>query len=195
MSPSPKILAFAGSARQGSFNQTLVKIAATGAETVGADVTVVDLKEYPMPLFNQDLEAEVGLPESVLQFKALMAAHHGFLIACPEYNSSITPLLKNTIDWASRPQPGEQPMALSCFKGKVVAIMAASPGGLGGLRGLGHVRSILESIGVIVIPDQKAIPAAYQAFDDAGNLKDEKQQAAVVAIGAKLAEITGKLMA
>lgn len=195
MPHSPKILAFAGSTRQGSFNQTLVKIAATAATDAGAEVTVVDLNDYPMPLFNQDLEAESGLPESVLQFKALMEAHQGFLIACPEYNSSITPLLKNTIDWASRPQPGEQPMELTCFQGKVAGIMAASPGGLGGLRGLVHVRAILESIGVIVIPDQKAIPAAYQAFDDAGNLKDDKQQASVGAIGAKLVEITAKLMA
>ena len=195
MPHSPKILAFAGSTRQGSFNQSLVKIAAAGAKSVGAEVTVVDLKDYPMPLFDQDLEAESGLPESVLQFKALMETHQGFLIACPEYNSSITPLLKNTIDWASRPKPGEQSMALSCFKGKVSAIMAASPGGLGGLRGLVHVRSILESIGVIVIPEQKAIPAAYQAFNDAGNLKDDKQQVAVGSIGAKLSAVTAKLMA
>ncbi|NJN37569.1 MAG: NAD(P)H-dependent oxidoreductase [Acaryochloridaceae cyanobacterium CSU_3_4] len=195
MTDSPKILAFSGSARQGSFNQTLAKIAGAGAQAAGAAVTVVDLKDYPMPLFNQDLEAESGLPESVLQFKALMKAHQGFLIACPEYNSSITPLLKNTIDWASRPEPGEQPMALSCFQGKVAAIMAASPGGLGGLRGLVHVRSILENIGVMVIPDQRAIPAAYQAFDDAGNLKDEHHQAAIAAIGAKLTEVIAKLIA
>lgn len=193
MTNPPRLLAFAGSAREASFNKQLVKIAVKGAKTVGAMVTYVDLKDYPMPLFSQDLEEKEGLPETVLQFKGLMKSHQGFLIACPEYNSSITPILKNTIDWASRPEASENPMSLSCFRGKVAAIMAASPGGLGGLRGLVHVRSILESIGVIVIPDQKAIPSAYQAFDEGGHLKDEKQQLAITAIGSKLAEITTKL--
>lgn len=195
MTNPSRLLAFSGSAREASFNRQLVKIAVEGAKAAGAEVTYADLRDYPMPLFNQDLEEKEGLPETVLQFKALMKSHQGFLIACPEYNSSITPLLKNTIDWASRSEPGEKPMSLSCFRGKVAAIMSASPGGLGGLRGLVHVRSILESIGVIVIPDQKAIPSAYQAFDDLGNLSDEKQQLAIVAIGSKLAEITTKLNA
>lgn len=188
-----KLLAFAGSARAESFNKQLVKIAVEGAKSVGAEVTYVDLKDYPMPLYNQNLEEKEGLPETVLQFKALMKSHQGFLIACPEYNSSITPLLKNTLDWASRSEAGEEPMSLSCFRGKVAAIMAASPGGLGGLRGLVHVRSILESIGVIVIPDQKAIPSAYQTFDEMGHLRDEKQQIAIASLGSKLAEITMKL--
>lgn len=193
MTDSPKILAFAGSAREASFNKLLVKIAAAGAEAAGAEVTWVDLKDYPMPLFNQDLEERDGLPETVIQFKELMKSHQGMLIACPEYNSSITPLLKNMIDWVSRSEPDEAPMALSCFQGKVAAIMATSPGGLGGLRGLVHVRSILESIGVIVIPDQKAIPKAYQAFDGEGQLVDERQQQAIVTIAARLAEVTASL--
>jgi NAD(P)H-dependent FMN reductase len=190
-----KILAFAGSAREGSFNKMLVKIAAEGAKTAGADVTYVDLRDLPMPLYDQDLEAKEGLPENVLKLKGLMKSHQGFLIACPEYNSSITPLLKNTIDWASRSEPGEPPLALTCFQGKVAGIMAASPGGLGGLRGLAHVRSILESIGVIVIPNQTAVPSAYSAFDEAGNLKDENQRSSVQAIGAKLADVVAKLNA
>jgi NAD(P)H-dependent FMN reductase len=190
-----KILAFAGSAREGSFNKMLVKIAVEGAKTAGANVTYVDLRDLPMPLYDQDLEAREGLPDNVLKFKELMKSHQGFLIACPEYNSSITPLLKNTIDWASRPEPGESPLALTCFQNKVAAILSASPGGLGGLRGLGHVRSILESIGVLVIPDQKAVSNAYSAFDEAGNLKDEGQRSAVQAIGAKLADVVTKLNA
>jgi chromate reductase, NAD(P)H dehydrogenase (quinone) len=121
---SAKILAFAGSAREGSFNKMLVKIAVEGAKTAGADVTYVDLRDLPMPLYDQDLEAKEGLPENVLKFKDLMKSHQGFLIACPEYNSSITPLLKNAIDWASRPEPGELPLALTCFQGKVAGIMA-----------------------------------------------------------------------
>jgi NAD(P)H-dependent FMN reductase len=190
---TPKILAFAGSARQDSFNKKLVKIAATGARLAGAEVTDLDLHDLPMPLFDQDLEATEGLPGTVLQFKALMKEHQGFLIACPEYNSSITPLLKNAIDWASRPEPGEPPMGLICFRDKVAALMSASPGGLGGLRGLGHVRSTLESIGTLVIPDQKAIANAYQAFDDHGNLKDEKHQTDIQNLGHRLTGILTKL--
>jgi len=190
---SPKLLAFAGSLRQGSFNKQLVKVAAEGAAAAGAKVTYVDLKDYPMPIYDQDWFDQHGFPESVLQLKALMKAHHGFLIASPEYNSSISGALKNMIDWTSRSEEGEPPLALTCFKGKTAAIMATSPGGLGGLRGLSHVRSILESIGVLVIPDQKAIPGAYQAFDQAGHLVDEKNRDAIASIGSKLADITAKL--
>ena len=193
MTNAIKILAFAGSARTGSFNQQLVKIAAEGARAAGAETTYLDLYDLPLPLFDQDLVEREGLPENALQLKALMKSHQGFLIACPEYNSSITPLLKNTIDWASRPEPGEPPLALTCFKDKVAVIMATSPGGLGGLRGLVHVRAILESIGTLVLPDQKAIPNAYQAFDQNGTLKDEKQQAAIRSLGEKLATLLAKI--
>jgi NAD(P)H-dependent FMN reductase len=144
-----------------------------------------------MPLFNEDLEAESGLPQSVLQFRDLLKSHQGFLIACPEYNGSITPLLKNAIDWASRPAPGEP--GLICFKGKVAALLATSPGGLGGIRGLVHVRAILEGIGTLVIPQQKGIPHAHQAFDEQGALTDEKQAAAVRDIAQVLVDVTRKL--
>ena len=97
-----KILAFAGSARKDSLNKKLLKIAAAGAQTAGADVTLVDLADFELPLFNQDLESEQGMPEKAGEFKRLMIAHDGFLIASPEYNSAFSPLLKNTIDWASR---------------------------------------------------------------------------------------------
>ena len=193
MTNSPKILAFAGSARADSFNKKLVKIAVEGAKAAGADVTYLDFRDLPLPLYDQDLEAREGLPDNVLKLKAMMKAHQGFLISCPEYNSSITPLLKNAIDWASRPEPGEPPLSLTCFKGKVAALMAASPGGLGGLRGLVHVRSILGNIGVLVIPDQKAISGAGQAFDEQGNLKDESQQAAIYDIAQKLTTVVAKL--
>lgn len=190
----PKILAFAGSARTNSFNKSLVKIAAQGAKNAGAEVTYIDFRDLPMPLFDEDLEAAEGLPETVIQFKQLMKSHQGFLIACPEYNSSITPLLKNAIDWASRPEPGEPPVSLSCFRNKVAVLMSASPGGLGGLRGLFHVHSILSSIGVLVLPDQKSISNAYQAFDQAGNLVDPKQQEAVENLGGKLTTVLSKLI-
>jgi chromate reductase, NAD(P)H dehydrogenase (quinone) len=188
-----KILAFAGSARKDSFNKKLVKIAVEGASAAGAEVTYLDFCDLPLPLYDGDLETADGLPENALKLKAMMKAHQGFLISCPEYNSSITPLLKNAIDWASRPAPGEP--SLICFKDKVVALMSASPGGLGGLRGLFHVRSILSSIGVLVLPDQKAISVAHQAFDENDNLKDESQQLSVLQLGNTLASVIVKLNA
>lgn len=193
MSNPPKILAFAGSTRTASYNKMLVKVAATGARNAGAEVTYIDLRDFPMPLFDEDLEAAEGLPDNVLKFKELMVAHQGLLIASPEYNSSITAVLKNAIDWASRPQPSEA--GLAAFNNKVAAIMSASPGGLGGMRGLANLRSLLENINVMVIPDQKAIPQAFEAFNPDGTLKDTKQQEAVQHLGAKLAGILAKLSA
>jgi NAD(P)H-dependent FMN reductase len=193
MTNAPKILAFAGSTREDSYNKKLVKIAAEGAKVAGAEITYVDLRDLPMPIYDEDLEAKEGLPENARKFKELLKEHQGLLIASPEYNSSITAVLKNAIDWASRPEPGE-PM-LAAFTGKVAAIMSASPGGLGGLRGLIHVRSILSSINVLVLPDQKAISSAFQAFDEEGKLKDPKQQESVEQLGSKLATILAKLAA
>ena len=187
----PKILAFAGSTRTGSFNKQLVKIGVAGARAAGAEVTLVDLRDLPMPLYDGDLEATEGIPPNGQKFKALMLAHQGLLISAPEYNSGITGVLKNAIDWASRSAPGEAPLA--CFVGKVAALMSASPGGLGGLRSLVHVRSILGNIRVLVLPDQVAIPRAHEAFAPDGALKDPKQQAAIEQLGRTLAEILVKL--
>src|SRR5579872_6970211 len=135
-----RILAFAGSTREDSFNKKLVKIAAEGARAAGAEVTHVDLRELNLPLYDGDLERNSGLPAGGRKLKDLMLAHDGFLISAPEYNSSVSGVLKNAIDWASRPVPGEK--ELECFQGKVAAIMSASPGALGGLRGLVHLRAI-----------------------------------------------------
>jgi NAD(P)H-dependent FMN reductase len=191
MADSPKILAFAGSTRTNSYNKTLVKIAATGARAVGAEVTFLDLRDLPMPLYDEDLEAAEGIPANALRFKEIMVAHQGLLIASPEYNSSISGVLKNAIDWASRPLPGEP--SLAAFTDKVAAIMSASPGGLGGLRGLVHVRSILSNIRVLVIPDQIAIVKAHEAFNPDGSLKDSQQQTSVEQLGAKVAHFLKKL--
>ncbi|MEQ9368668.1 MAG: NAD(P)H-dependent oxidoreductase [Coleofasciculus chthonoplastes F3-SA18-01] len=193
MTNSPKILAFAGSARTASWNKKLVKIAVEGAKEADAEVTYIDFRDLPMPLYDQDLEENTGIPETVRKFKQLMKTHQGLLIASPEYNSSISPLLKNAIDWASRPEPGEPPLSLTCFRDKVAVLMSTSPGGMGGLRGLIHVRAILGTIGVLVLPDQKAISNAYQAFDQNGNLIDETQQASVKKLGSKLATVLAKL--
>ncbi|MGL5832873.1 MAG: NADPH-dependent FMN reductase [Waterburya sp.] len=186
-----KILAFAGSGRKDSLNKKLVKIAAEGARATGAEVTYLDFRDLPLPIYDQDLEQAEGLPNNVRKLKTLMKTHQGFLIACPEYNSSITPLLKNAIDWASRPEPGEP--SLVCFKEKIAVLMSASPGGLGGLRGLVHVRSILGNIGVLVLPDQKAIGNADRMFDEKGNLQDETQQTAIMQLGIKLTTVIAKL--
>lgn len=189
----PRVLAFAGSSRRDSYNAQLIEVAAEGARSAGAEVTVINLASYELPLFNEDLEAAEGAPVNATRLKELFFEHDGLLIASPEYNSSISPLLKNTIDWVSRAAEGEG--SLAAYQGKVAAIMAASPGALGGLRGLVHVRSILSSIGVLVVPDQIAIPRAFEAFGEDGRLRDERQQAKVEAIGAGLATTLQKLTA
>ncbi|TWT89668.1 NADPH azoreductase [Pseudobythopirellula maris] len=186
----PRILAFSGSARKDSFNQRLVTIAARAAEEAGAEVTLLNLADYPLPIFNEDLEAE-GTPDNALKLKKLFLAHDGLLISCPEYNSSITPLLKNTIDWVSRPIEGEP--RLAAYQYKVATLMAASPGALGGLRGLVHVRAILQNIGVTVLPGQVAVGGAAGAFAADGSLKDEKQQASIASLGSGLANYLQRL--
>ena len=141
MAYTPRILAFAGSLRTDSYNKKLVKLAAAGARESGAEVTYLDLRDIPLPLYDGDLLDREGLPENARKLKELMKAHQGFLIASPEYNTSVPGVLKNAIDWASRAAEGEELMA--CFKDKIAAIMSTSPGSLGGLRGLIHLRAIL----------------------------------------------------
>ena len=188
---TPRILAFAGSLRRESFNKKLVPIAAKGARDAGAEVTLIDLKDFSLPLFDQDLEAEQGMPENGKKLKKLFIDHDGLLIASPEYNSSVTAVLKNAIDWVSRPAPGEP--SLVAFRSKVATLMSASPGALGGLRGLVHVRSILSNIGVIVLPDQIAVPKAHEAFNTDGSLKDSKQHSGIEGLGRTLASFLMKL--
>ncbi len=191
MASTPKILAFAGSTRIDSYNKKLVKIAAAGAKAAGAEVTYIDLRDLPLPLYDEDLEAQEGLPANARTFKDLLISHQGLLIASPEYNSSLTAVLKNAIDWASRPAPNEAPLA--AFAGKVATIMSASPGALGGLRGLVHLRSILGNIKVLVLPDQIAVSKAYEAFNPDGTLVDPKQQESIEKLGDGLTKILLKL--
>jgi len=182
-----KLLAFSGSSRAQSFNQKLVTIAAEGAREAGAEVTLINLGDYPMPMFNQDLEAEEGVPEAARQFKQLLIEHEGFLIASPEYNSAFSPLLKNAIDWASRAtKPNEPPLV--AYKGKYAALMAASPGGLGGMRGLVFLRMLLANIGVTVLAQQQTLPGAGEAFDAEGQLKDPVLHQSVRQLGAQLTQ-------
>ena len=189
---TPKIVAFAGSLHTASFNKKLVALAADAARAAGAEVAVVDLRDLALPLFDQDLEAASGLPECAKKFKALLRASDGFLIASPEYNSSITAALKNAIDWASRSESDDEP-PLVAYKGKVAALCSASPGALGGLRGLVTLRSILGNIGVIVLPEQVCISTAHEAFDEAGKLKEERKVKQVNALAMALVETLRKL--
>ncbi len=191
MSTKAKLLVFAGSLRKDSFNKKLVKVAEAGAKEAGADTTFLDLASLELPIFNQDDESAKGLPPGARKLKDMMLSHDGFLISAPEYNSSITAALKNAIDWASRPVDGEK--NLECFRGKVVGIMSASPGALGGLRGLVHVRAILNNIFCLVVPEQVAVSKANEAFAEDGSLKDAKQQQAVMDIGRNVAKIASKL--
>lgn len=177
-----RIMAFAGSSRKGSFNRKLIRIAASGAEEAGAEVRLIELSDYPMPIMNEDLEAEKGMPVKAREFKKLMLQNDGLLIAAPEYNSSITPLLKNVLDWASRSEAADEP-PLSSYRGKIAVIMSASPGDLGGLRGLVTLRMMLGNLGVTVLPSQRCISTAHEAFKDNGSLIDVRQQKAVMKLG------------
>lgn len=189
---SPKILAFAGSLRRESYNKRLVQIAAAGARQAGAEATWIDLRDYPLPVFDEDVEASEGLHPNARKLKDLFLAHQGLLIASPEYNSSISAALKNAIDWVSRPAPGEK--SLACFQGKVCGLLAASPGALGGLRGLVHVRAILGNIGVIVLPQQVAVAKADGAFDGELRLRDAAVQKTVEELGAAVSRVAARLM-
>lgn len=161
----PKILAFSGSIRRESWNRRLITVAVEATRAAGGDVTLVDLADYPLPLYNGDLETRDGLPDNALRLKALFKDHDALLIASPEYNSSIPPLLKNTLDWVSRDWQGES--GLAPYQGKVAALLAASPGQFGGMRMLPHLRQVLNTLGVLVLPGQFSLSHADRAFDDA----------------------------
>jgi chromate reductase, NAD(P)H dehydrogenase (quinone) len=193
MAYTPRILAFAGSLRTQSYNKKLIRIAGAGAQAAGAEVTLIDLRDHPLPIYDGDLEQRDGLPTNAKTLKEIFRAHDGLMLSCPEYNSSITGVLKNTIDWVSRPATG-QPELVE-FKEKVAVLMSASPGALGGLRGLVHVRAILGNIGVLVLPDQIAVSRAQEAFNEDGSLKDAKRQAGIEELSKKLAVVLAKLRA
>ena len=188
---SPKIIALSGSSRVKSWNKKLVGIAADGARSAGAEVTNINLADFPMPLYNGDLEEEQGLPNAVQDLKSLMINCDGFLIASPEYNGGYSAVLKNAIDWISRPVAGEE--RLRAFAGKKAVIMSASPGALGGVRGLTQLRQILTNIQMIVLPDQASVPGAHNAFKDDGALSEESQQQRIFDLGVKLTLFVQKL--
>jgi len=166
--PSKKILVFSGSVRQQSLNARLAVAACAAATEAGADATGINLADYPADIYNGDDEARSGIPESIKTLKQLMAASDGFIVVTPEYNGHVPPLLVNTFSWLSRSEEGEERML--AFSGKAAAIMAASPGRLGGIRVLPRLRDMLAELGVIVVPGYVSLPQATTAFDTNGNL-------------------------
>jgi chromate reductase len=170
LSAEPKVLAFSGSSRGNSYNQMLMNAANKMAKEMGAKVTVIDLKDYPMPFYDADLETNEGMPEKAKLFRNLIAEHDALIIACPEYNRSIPAVLKNALDWASRNDQGQPER--NVFNGKKVAIMSTSPGQGGGKRALAHLRDILIELKADVVGPQVYAPNAPVAFDSKGELNN-----------------------
>ena len=165
-----RIAAFAGSSRTGSVNQVLLAAAMDGAREAGAEVMHIDLRAPNFPIYDGDYQSEYGIPAVVKEMRAQLASADAFLIASPEYNSSISPLLKNVIDWTSR-SDGDDAM-LSAWRGRAAAILSATPGAGGGLRGLLHLRDILQNIGMIVLPKLVTMGGAFGKIED-GKITDE----------------------
>lgn len=184
MSKPVRIAVISGSLRKGSYNTKLARYVAGQIKGPGVEIDEISLLELDLPLMNEDLEREKGLPGAAVDLKKRLIAADGILIASPEYNGSLSPALKNAIDWASRLRDGEKP--LEAFKGKSAGLLGASPGRLGGLRGLRHLRTILSGIGTHVIPTEFALAGAHEVFDADGNIKDETTAKLVVAVGESL---------
>lgn len=190
---APKILVFAGSIRTGSYNARLAALAAKQFALAGADVSHISLIDYPMPLYDADLEQKSGPPQNAVKLKQIMWLHQGIFLASPEYNASVTPLLKNTIDWISRVR-GVREAPLAVFKTRVFALGAASDGPYGGMRSLMALRQVLElGCGALVIPEQVSVRGASQAFDEQDNLKDERTAGLLQATVHRLIEVARQL--
>lgn len=189
-----RIAVVAGSTRNGSYNIMLAKAASKRLEAQGAEVTWIDLASYDLPLYSAEIEAE-RFPVDARRLKDLLVEQDGVLFASPEYNGSVSPLLKNAIDWASRPTGEEGMVALTAYRGKAAAIMSASLSPFGGLRGLMNLRQILTTVQMLVIPDQVVLPNAHLAFDEEGNLKDALPASLLELTAARLVKVAGALSA
>jgi chromate reductase, NAD(P)H dehydrogenase (quinone) len=190
---APKILVIPGSLRAGSNNVRLAALATKELVLAEADVTRISLEDYPLPLFDADIAAGSAMPQPAVQLKRMLMTHHGVFITSPEYSASVTPLLKNTIDWISRVRDRGEP-TYAAFKGRVFAVGSATSGSGGGIRSLMALRQILElGCGALVIPEQIAVARADQAFDDKDNLRDETLAAALKAMARRLVELAGMM--
>src|ERR671932_287802 len=191
MNKRPKILAFAGSLRERSLNKRVLKTAVKGARAAGAEVTHIDLRDYPMPIYNSDDHERDGFDENALKLQGLLVEHDGLLIASPEYNGSLPAALKNAIDWASRQSDRYERSKI--FRGKVAAMMTASPGSLGGVRSLAHLLGVLTSVGVHVLPQEVAVTFAEDRFaGDGEEMTDETVRGNLETLGASLVEMLRK---
>jgi chromate reductase len=189
----PKILVFAGSIRTGSFNARLAAIAAKEIARAEAEVTRISLLDFPLPLYDGDHEARSGAPENAVKLKRMFCAHQGVFIASPEYNASLSPLLKNTIDWISRVRENKEP-PLSAYRNRVFALGAASNGTYGGMRSIMALRQSLElGCGALVIPEQIAVREASHAFDENDELKDERSAALLRTLARRLVELARQI--
>lgn len=184
----PRILAFSGSARRESLNKQLLAVTVAAVRAAGGEVTLVDLTDFPLPVYDGDLEDKDGLPAHAGRLIALIQQHPALLIASPEYNSMNTPLLKNTIDWCTRGDGNP-------FTGKVAAVVSASPGQFGGVRSMTLARQLLLHLGCQVVPAQCFLPKAHEAFDEHGALKDARNLKAVEALATQLVQTTRQLTA
>jgi chromate reductase, NAD(P)H dehydrogenase (quinone) len=187
-----KLLAFSGSGRVDSYNQKLAKIAANEASAAGAEVNLINLADFPMPIFNADLEQEQGPNEYAQAFKQLLIESDGFLLASPEYNSSFSPLFKNAIDWASRSYADDEP-PLAAFRNKTAGVMSTSPGAMGGIRGLVMVRMLLGNIGMQVFGRQHCVGGAAKAFDENGQLTKDHDKLAIKNLATDFVRFTERL--
>ncbi len=187
-----KILAFAGSTRSDSLNQKLLDIAALGAIEAGAQVTSIRLGDYPLPFYCGDLEGKFGLPENAATLQRLVAESDALLIASPDYNGGYSAILKNALDWMSRPGSNGH-SGLAQFANKAAAVISASPGPLGGSRGQLAIRGVLDKLGMLVIPQSFSLGLAHQAFEETHRLRDARADLMVRAVGAALAETVRKL--
>ncbi|KER67606.1 FMN reductase [Burkholderia cepacia] len=189
---SVKILAINGSSRRDSLNQKLLRIAANGAAQVGAEVTFAHLADFGLPLYDGDLETDQGIPDGARNLQNLLAGHQGLLVATPEYNGGYTALLKNAIDWISRPRAdGSSGVAL--FAGKAAALISASPGQMGGLRSQTGMRAVLDKLGMVVVPQSFALGSAHEAFDGDDQLNDRQAARLVGEVGASLFRTASRL--
>ena len=191
MAGKMKVLVFAGSAREESLNKKLARAAAKAIDAQGGEAVFIDLRDFPMPIYEGDLEAREGMPKEARRLRDLFVSHHAFLIVTPENNGSIPSLLKNCIDWLSRDVDGRS--GLEPYKGKIIAIMAASPGAFGGVSVLHHLRQSLTKLLAFVIPDQFPLPKADQAFGPDGALTQGWQQKSVDTVVKSLLDVAAKL--
>ena len=190
----PRILVFAGSARKDALSKRVARAAQAAVIEAGGEAALIDLADYHAPLYNGDLEAAQGVPEEITRFLAQVQAHDGLLIASPEYNGSMTPLLVNTLDWCSRVFAPQSPISgLDILASKPVAIVGSSPGALGGLRALFHLRDLLGNLGMIVMPRQLAVGKSNEAVTPEGVLVDERQHKAMLGVARALVDTVARL--